>query len=160
MQETATYEEVITSPQAKRIQVTELVHAVSFTDARSPRLDRVIKQDPPHHFDDDFEAPSSDQDDMEAFAKVQIALRPTKPIIDAADLRQKSMPLYDSRTGLLTPPITPPTPDSSTMPSAETAYIAGADVVASADTLRRRIPGDHLMATFGDSSSNDKLLDP
>ena len=160
MQETATYEEVVTSPQAKRIQVTELVHPVSFPDVKTPRLNQAIEQDPPHHFDDDSGAPGFDQDEMEAFAKTQISLRPTKPDIDVADHRQKSMPFYDSRTGLLTPPITPPTPDTSTMPSAETAYIAGADVVASADTLRRRIPGDHLMATFGDSSSNDKLLDP
>lgn len=160
MQETATYEEVITSPQAKRIQVKELVHPVSFPDARSPRLDQVIEQDPPRHFDDDFEAPSSDQDDMEAFAKTQISLHPSKPGIDAADHQQKSVPFYDSRTGLLTPPITPPTSDACTMPNAETAYITGANLVDSAKALRRRIPGDHLMATFGESSNNDSLLDP
>jgi hypothetical protein len=160
LQETAIYEEVVTSPQAKRIQVAELIHSLSNLDTSHERLDREIKEDAPHDSHPDFDEVTSDQDEMDAFVKAQMSLLQIKPCDSAAKHRRTSRYLCDPESGLLTPPITPPTPETNTIPTTETAYVAGANVFTSEDTLRRRLPGDHLMANFEKGSSNDRLIDP
>jgi hypothetical protein len=160
LQETAIYEEVVTSPQAKRIQVAELVHSVSIPGATPGYLGPDIKEDSPRDYDSDFVAHTPDQDEMDTFVKAQMSFGLIKPDATTTNPRRALRYLCDPESGLLTPPITPPTPDTRTMPTIETAYVAGADVVASEDTLRRRIPGNHLMANFEKGSSNDRLVDP
>ena len=113
-QQTSSYEEAIASPEAKRIQVSELVCAeVNHKDTKNSRHGSTSR-------------------------------------FDHALLGQSLRPLYPSnpKSGLLTPPVTPPTFSSHTMLTAETTRLTEGNVAKlnEAKAERRRLPGDYLLA--------------
>jgi hypothetical protein len=111
-QPTDSYEEVISSPEAKRIQVSELVRA------------------------------ESDQKDMG-----NLDHRAASRFISALP-GQSLRPLYpfNPKSGLLTPPITPPTLSSHAMLTAEPTRLTEGNVAKLNEHKRRRLPGDYLLA--------------
>jgi hypothetical protein len=124
-QQTNSYEEAIVSPEAKRIQVSELVVA------------------------------ESDQKDMG-----DLDHRPASMFFGALPA-QNLRPLYplNPKSGLLTPPITPPTL-SSHMLTAETTRLTEGNVAKLNETKRRRLPGDYLLAAVKGKVDVTASMDP
>lgn len=125
-QQTEPYEEAITSPEAKRIQVSELACA----ESGQKNLD---------HFDH----------------------RPTCRV--AGVLPGQSLgPLYpfNPKTGLLTPPITPPTLNTLTMPITETLNHVEGNYHELNETKRRRLPGDYLLTAMRGEIDMTASVDP
>jgi len=125
-QQTSSYEEAISSPEAKRIQVSELVCAES---------DQKDMGDPDHRSATRFFGTLSGQSHR--------ALYP-----------------FNTKSGLLTPPITPPTLSSLTMPIAETTRLTEGNVAKLNETKRRRLPGDYLLAAVKGKVDVTASMDP
>jgi hypothetical protein len=125
-QQTNSYEEAIASPEAKRIQVSELVCA------------------------------ESDQKDMGDLDHL-----PASRFFGALH-GQGLRPLYpfNPKSGLLTPPITPPTLSSHTMLTAETTTLSEGNVAKLNETKRRRLPGDYLLAAVKGKVDMKASVDP
>jgi hypothetical protein len=125
-QQTDPYEEAVASPEAKRVQVAELVCA------------------------------EANQKDM-----VDLYHRPTFNSIGALP-GQSSSSLYplNPKSGLLTPPITPPTLSSQSMLTAEPTTITEGHADEMNEPKRRRLPGDYLLAAVKGKVDVTASLDP
>jgi hypothetical protein len=124
-QQTDSYEETIASPEAKRIQVSELVCA------------------------------ESDQKDMG-----DLDHRPASRFIGSLPGQSVEPYPLNPKSGLLTPPITPPTLSSHTMLTAETTRLTEGNVAKLNEPKRRRLPGDYLLVAVKGKVDMKVSVDP
>lgn len=137
--------EIAPSPEAKRIAVTELVDR-SQGSAGSEELQRT-----------DTAISFSSSLDFETTA--QRSLRPTSATRKCKG-KERELGSVDPLSGLLTPPITPTSIDGCQIATGEIdsahydeAHIPliGDETTSDSRPMRRRLPGDYVLASFGDT---------
>jgi hypothetical protein len=196
-QRTSPYEEVITSPQAKRIQISELVQPWSTADPQPGSL--APQQVGSTSIDSEIDG-STQSCETDSFIKSQLRCSPVRPNIsfqkrkgtsnhtkddscesgsdttgsvlgqdDFANPATRNLlrsvygvsayPL-DLETGLLTPPITPPSRCSSTLPIQEKTNLIQGDTVHRNEPKSRTFPGEYTLAPTRAGVNMSESVDP
>lgn len=137
--------EVAQSPQARRVAVAELVGPSDGNPGSSPRPTHLQHQDTVSSSCSSYTSETAPKNTLgHSYKGKESAHSQHQPV--------------DPQSGLLTPPITPTTLEgdcngATTTDLDQGAHIAmiGEAVASGSQPTRRRLPGDHVLASFGDT---------
>jgi len=154
LQPKSSFDAAVSSPQSSSYPVSNLVQATSTRQSTPATL--TLQTDPRSSIDADTSLPPLDQglgvaiDLLPMGRLTEIGSRRSDPLVYPSDLK----------TGLLTRPITPPTYSSYSLIPHQKACPGMTESLAISRSLKRRIPGDYLMAPSRAAVSVEAAMDP
>jgi len=148
------YDAVVPSPQSTCVPIPDLLKATSVRDTTPAEL--LLPTDPRSLIDADTSLSPLGQG-------VGIAVDPlSMGCLAEINSQRSDLLVYpsDPKTGLLAPPITPPTQSSYSLISNQRACQAMRESTTPSRSIKRRIPGEYLMAPSRAAVDVEVAIDP